>query len=314
MSKNYDETVIRLHTDPSGIVWYARGLDAPVSSEKRIDTFLLMPLSSGKGAVFRIIGEPKNAELICALFLRVRQKEILSVELGGPNLFDDDRSQLDAQQIIMRMNGVRTPASRGGWHAATYADYNVYGLLARLNRNGFMPDTPARIHFGSHPVAKILQFIPTLSESDAAVFVATVIDPRWFSDRRTTDFTKNAFNFLGLTPATQRRVSAPDTILTRIRDVRCARVLAAWKSKEISPDKIDLQNPANFLYRIWHAAGGGAKGDLRASQAFVQYAMANWLSALEQRTGVRDGLFAPNLYFKTVAEQKAYTKYATALS
>lgn len=314
MSKNYDETVMRLHTDQNGIVWFARGLDVPTSSEKNIDTFMLTPVCSGKSAVFRLIGAAQNAELICGLFLRLRQKEILSVELGGPNIFDDNFRQLDAQQVVMRMNGVRLPASRGGWHTATYADYNIYGLLARLNRNGFMPDTPARIHFGSHPIAKILQFIPTLSESDAAVFAATVIDPRWFSDRRTTDFTKNAFNFLGLTPASQRRVSDPTVILTRVRDVRCARVLAAWKSKEISPDSVDLKNPANFLYRIWHAAGGGAKGDLRASQAFVQYAVANWLSALEQRAGVRDGLFAPNLYFKTPAEQKAYTQYAAAVS
>lgn len=313
MSKNYDETATRLHVDKSGIVWYARGLDAPQSSTRFVDTFTLTPICSGKSAVFRIIGSPQNAELISTLFVRYRQKEINSIEIGGPNIFDHN-AQLDPQQIVMRMSGVRIPASCGGWHEATFADYNMYGLLARLNRNGFTPDMPAKVYFASHPVAKILRFIPTLSEPAAALFAATVIDPRWFVDRRTTDFAKNAFNFLGLTPATQRRVSDPNALLTKAREIRCARVLAAWKSAETAPEQVDNQNPANFLYRIWRAAGGGPKGDLRASQAFVQYALANWLSALEQRAGVRDGLFAPNHYFKTVAEQKAYKQYAAAVS
>lgn len=313
MSKNYDEIAIRLHVDKSGFVWYARGLDAPQSSARFVDTFTLTPICSGKGAVFRVIGAAQNAELISTLFLRYRQKEIHSVEIGGPNIFDHN-TQLDAQQIVMRMSGARIPASCGGWHEATFADYNMYGLVARLNRNGFTPDAPANIYFGSHPAAKILKFIPTLSDAAAAIFAATVIDPRWFVDRRTTDFAKNAFNFLGLTPATQRKVSDPNALLTKSREIRCARVLAAWKSAGSNADKVDLQNPANFLYRIWRANGAGAKGDLRASQAFVQYAFANWLSALEQRAGARDGLFAPNHYFKTVAEQKAYKQYATAVS
>jgi hypothetical protein len=314
MSKNSDETVTKLHTDNTGVVWYARGIEAPKSSEKIVDTFTLMPMCSGKSAVFRVLGVPQNAELICTLFMRARQKEIRGLEIAGPNAIFDDYALLNTQQVVMRMSGIRVPVSCGGWHEATFADYNIYCLISRLARNGFVPDAPAQIYFGAHPIAKIMGFIPTLAPEAAAILAATIVDPRWFADRRSTDVTKKAFCFLGLTPAIQKHVSDSTRILTRLRELRCARVLAAWKSNTVSPDKIDLQNPANFLYRIWHAAGGGAKGDLRASQAFVQYVLANWLTAVERRPGTREGMFAPDHYFKTPAESAAYQKYAEAIA
>jgi len=83
--------------------------------------------------------------------------------------------------------------------------------------------------------------------------------------------------------------------------------LDAWKTKPY--EEIDIQNPANFLYRIWHANGGGPKGDLRASQAFLRYVNDNWLAGLEKRTGAKDGLFAPDLFFKTKEQQAAYAEH-----
>lgn len=314
MSKSMDETVIRLHTDRSGVVWYSRGIEAPQTSAKPVDMFTLSPMCSGRSAVFRILGVAQNAELLCTLFTRVRQKEIHGVEIAGPNVIADKYVDLDAQQVVMRMSGIRTAPSCGGWRDMTGADYSMYSLIARFLKNGFVLDGPAYVHFGSHPIAKIMEFVPTLSKPDAAVVAAMLVDPRWFVDRRTHETTQNVFYFFGLTPAVQKRVSDTACIVTRVRDMRCARVLAAWKSSTVPPEKIDLQNPANFLYRIWHAAGGGAKGDLRASQAFIRYVVANWLSVTERRQGARDGLFAADLYFKTPEEKNAYKQYASAVA
>lgn len=313
MSKNLDETAIRLHTDSSGNVWYGRGLEAPQNSAKSVDLFTLSPMCSGTSSVFRILGVARNADLICTMFPRMRQKEIRAIEIAGPNVISD-YTDLNAQQIVMRMSGVRTAPSCGGWRQMSGVDYSMYALISRFVKNGFVLDGPAYIHFGSHPIAKIMEFVPTLSKSDAACVAAMLVDPRWFVDRRNYETTQNVFCFLGLTPAVQNRVSNKTCILSRIRELRCARVLAAWKSRDIPPEKIDLQNPANFLYRIWHAAGGGAKGDLRASQAFVRYIVANWLSATERRKGARDGLFAADLYFKTAEEQQAYKEYAASVA
>lgn len=314
MSKNMDETVIKLHTDPTGIVWYCRGIEAPQSSGKAVDTFTLSPMCSARSAIFRILGVPQNAELLCTLFLRATQREIHAVELAGPNVVSDRFNELDAQQVVMRMNGIRAAASCGGWHEMTAADYHIYALLARFIRNNYVFDAPAHIHFGSHPIAKLMAFIPTLSEPDAALVAAAIIDPRWFVDRRKTEALKNVLFYLGLTPAVQKRVSDKSCILAKSRELRCARVLAAWKSRDIPPEKIDLQNPANFLYRIWSAAGGGSKGDLRASQAFVQYVISNWFASTDRRGGVHDELFAADLYFKTPTEQNAYKQYAASIA
>jgi hypothetical protein len=312
MSKNTDEAVIKLHTDCFGSVWFSRGIEAPQSSGKSVDTFTLSSMCSARSAVFRILGVPQNAELLCTLFLRVRQREIHAVELAGSNVFSDKFSTLTAQQVMMRMNGVYAAPSCGGWREMTAADYNMYALIARFLRNNYVFDSSARIHFASHPIAKLMAFIPTLSESDAAWVIATIVDPRWFVDRRKTEALKNVFFYLGLTPAVQTRVSDKTCLLSKSRELRCARVLAAWKSQDVLPEKIDLQNPANFLYRIRAAAGGGAKGDLRASQAFIHYVVSNWVAATDRRSGFRDGLFAADLYFKTPTEQTAYKQFAEA--
>lgn len=310
MSKNMDETVIKLHTDCFGSVWFGRGIEAPQSSGKPVDTFTLSAMCSARSAVFRILGVPQNAELLCTLFLRVRQREIHAVEIAGPNVIADKFHELTAQQVMMRMNGIRVAPSCGGWHEMTAADYSIYALIARFSRNNYVFDPPARVHFASHPIAKLMAFIPTLSESDAAWVAATLVDPRWFVDRRKTEALKNVFFYLGLTPAVQKRVSDKTCLLSKSRELRCARVLAAWKSPDTPPTEIDLQNPANFLYRIWASAGGGAKGDLRASQAFVDYVVSNWFAATALRGGVQDGLFAADLYFKTPTEQNAYKQFA----
>ena len=51
---------------------------------------------------------------------------------------------------------------------------------------------------------------------------------------------------------------------------------------------------------------GGARGDLRASQAFLRYLTDNWLAGLENRVGVKDGLFIPERFFKTREQRAAY--------
>ena len=155
-------------------------------------------------------------------------------------------------------------------------------------------------------VRRALSFIPTLSERHAAELLAHIIDPRWYVDRRAPDRSAKLELYLGLTPRIQNQVENTQCPLSNNRQRRAAAVLAAWRTEE--PAALDLQDPANFLYRIQRVAGG-TKGDLRASQAFVRYLRHNWLAALETRQGVRDGLFAPDLFFKTPAEIAAYKEH-----
>jgi hypothetical protein len=302
-----DETTIKLHTAQDGTVWYAKGISAPKSSGLRVDSFLLSPAANGMGLLFRLLGAPQNAELICALYLRYYKGEVRSIELAGPNVVDCRDDLLDPAATIMRMRGATVAAACGGWHKLTLHDYPTYAMLARMLRTNFVYDDTTSAYFNLHPAHKALTFIPTLSNDAAAKMLIDIIDPRWYVDRRNQTAVKKLELFLGLIPAVQQRVSAAKTILHKKRELRCATVLNAWKTMPYSA--VDTADPANFLYRIWHANGGGAKGDLRGSQAFLRYLHDNWLAGLESRQGARDGLFAPDLFFKTPAEREAYVAH-----
>lgn len=299
-----DETIIKLHTADDGHVWYARGISAVKNSEQIVDSFLLSPVVTGLGLTFRVLGVQQNAELICALYLRRYKGEVRSIEVAGPNILDSQYDLRSPEMVLQRMRTAAVAPACGGWHQLTMHDYPTYAMLARMLRTNYEYDESVQQYFQLHPAHKALNFIPTLDAASAAKLLIHIVDPRWYIDRRRPDRIKKLELFLGLTPAVQVKVSNNKKLLTKTREFRCAAVLNSWKTQ--NPDAVDLKNPANFLYRIYHAAGGGDKGDLRASQAFVRYVNDNWLVGLENRKGARDGLFAPNLFFKTPAEIESY--------
>lgn len=302
-----DETIIKLHTAADGTIWYARGVHEAVSSEQTIDEFLRSSVVSGFGLTFRLLGVPQNAELICALFLRRHKGEVRAVEVAGPNMLPPDADAHSPQQVIMYMRAAASSPACGGWHSVTMSDYPLYALIARDQKQAGVFDDIAYTYLKMHPLYKALRFIPTLEESSAVKMLLQIVDPRWYVEARRPDRIKKLELYMGLTPTTQRRVSDTKSFLKRSREFRCAAVLSSWKTTD--PAEIDDKNPANFLYRIWQHHGGGPKGDLRASQAFLRYTVANWLSSLESRRGPRDDLFVPAAHFRTPAEIEAYRAY-----
>ena len=302
-----DENVIKLHTDVSGSVWYAAGMNPPINSNQRLDTFLLSPVINGLGVAVRLLGLPQNAELICALYLRRHKNEIRLIEVAGPNAMHAREDLYDPNIVLQRMRAVDIASAAGGWHELSMHDYPTYAMLGRMTRTHYAFDDTAQSYLRLHPAYFALKFIPTLSEENAAFLLSVVVDPRWYVDRRAPDRAAKLELYLGLTPQSQKRVSTPKIILTHGRDVRCASVLRAWKTQSV--ENVDIKDPANFLYRIYNAVGGGIKGDLRASQAFIRYMRYNWLAGLENRVGAKDGLFAPELFFKTPAEVATYHQY-----
>lgn len=307
MPSTPDETVIKLHVDNNKHVWYASGINPPTNSKQIVDSFLLSPVISGLGLSIRVLGVPQNAELISSLYLRRYKNEIRTVEVAGPNVLHSREEINDPQLILQRMRTVDTSSAAGGWHAVSMHDYPTYAMLSRIGRANYLFDDAAQSYFKIHPVYHALKFIPTLSDENAAYLLSVIVDPRWYVDRRFPDRAAKLELYLGLTPQVQKRVSATNVIVTSSREIRCTNVLRAWKAH--NSDDVDLHNPANFLYRIAKSNSGGAKGDLRASQAFVRYLRYNWLDGLENRKGAKDGLFAPDLFFKTPAERAAYAEH-----
>lgn len=306
MSHTQDETATKLHTDSVGCIWYSRGIAPPQNSEQTLPEFLLSPVVSGMGLQFRVLGTIENAELIASLYLRKNKGEVRSIEVAAPH-FLTARERENPAAILIRMRRISVPAAVGGWHVLSFHDYSTYALTARMHRNRFVFDDVVHNYLKIHPAYRALTFIPTFNAAAAAQLFVTIMDPRWFVDSRVPEKNLKTALYLGLSPETQKIVSDVDKMITSRRELRCANVLGCWRAEDEST--VDLQNPANFLYRIRQFHGGGARGDLRASQTFLAYIQQNWLSALEQRRGTKDGLFAPNLFFKAPAEVAAYSDH-----
>lgn len=309
MSPVTDEVTIKLHTAADGCIWYSAGIGGVHNSGQIADVFLMSPIMAHLGMRVRLLGVARNAELIATLYLRRRKNEVVSVEVAGPNVCESPGELDDPAMTLLRMRSNQLSPACGGWHSITDRDYPTYALLARMLRQQNVFDATTAAYLHAHPVFHAMRLIPDLNEERLAQLVIDIIDPRWFVDRRAPDRASKLELFLGLTPGAQERVSNPDYLLRRHRELRGATVLGVWKTREYHD--VDCQDPRNFLYRIYAAAGGGSRGDLRASQALIRYLRYNWLDALERRPGVRDGLFAPELFFKTPAEIETYRQHMT---
>ena len=307
MPTSIDDTALKLHAGPDGHIWYSAGFGAPRDSGQTADAFLLSSVCAGGSVRVRLLGIAANADMITALYLRLASKEIAAIDIAGPNICEAQAELTDPELVLHRMRSTSLTSAVGGWHKMTQVDYFTYSLISRLQKSNDVFDTQAALYLHAIPVYRALSFVPTLSNDQAAQLIKTIVDPRWYVDRRIPDRQGKLDLFMGLTPGTQQTVSTAGALIHKTRELRCAIVLTTWKT--VPEDSVDLTDPRNFLYRIQKNAGGGWRGDLRASQALLRYLRYNWLETLEQRSGPRDRLFVPELFFKTPGEIESYLQH-----
>lgn len=300
----HDEVSVKIHTAPDGIIWYSTGINPPECSGQILDTFLLSPVIGRLSTSVRVLGVAQNAELISSLYLRKTRREMASISVAGPNICESLLELDDPVTTLTRMRDVYYAASRGGWHELTDIEYGIYALLSRKRRNPDWFDKTTKMFYQTHPLYKVLNFVENVSHEHAADLLTTIIDPRWYVDTRRPDNPSKLNLYLGLTPKAQNRVSNLNRLITRGRDFRCAMVLNCWKTQD--PARVNFDKPNNFLWRIWRKAGEGAKGDLRASQAFIHYLRSNWLEVITQRKIGADVFFLQNGFFKSPEERNAF--------
>jgi hypothetical protein len=304
MTVAHDEISVKIHTAPDGIIWYSTGINPPECSGQILDTFLLSPVIGRLSTAVRILGVAQNAELISSLYLRKTRREIASVSVAGPNICESALELNDPVTALTRMREVYWAASRGGWHELSAPEYYIYALLARKLRHADWFDNATNMFYQSHPLYKVLNFIEGINHEHAVNLITTIIDPRWYVDRRRPDNPAKLNLYLGLTPKSQNRISNVKQLISKGRDFRCALVLNCWQTREAA--EVDFDSPNNFLWRIWRKAGGGAKGDLRASQAFVHYLRSNWLEILTHKKLGANVFFLHDGFFKSDVERDAF--------
>jgi len=256
-------------------------------------------------ACVQTLGISGNMDLILALYAKLKRRQLASVQLAGPLVCETKQELATPPVALLRMRQCRLAGSLGGWHDMLEGDYSAYALLANLKKSGRWTEHARRL-LEEHPAWVSLQFITQISPEYAGLTLAEIVDPRWYIDPRNPNRISKLESYLGLIPRIQPTCSVGDTTYHR----RCRYVLKTWKSLP-EPTGETLRQPGNFLWRIWKNAGGGDRGDLRASQAFIAFLRHSWMDRIIGKSVRSCSLFSPDALFRTQLEIDAYTSHMT---
>ncbi len=292
--KTKEDEILKIHLAPGGEVWYSDGVENPRASSGGLSGFV-SGLATHGSSKYRVLGMPEHAPLIMELYQHYcshRREGVL--EVASPLVCENERERHDPEIALFRMRQCLAPPSLGGWHRFTELDYPSYAISAQLAKDNGFNDHIRRLLL-THPAWYDLTFIDTIRPEYVVHLLSYILDPRWFVDFRRPERITKIKTFLGLTPRVMRAVSRGEA--KDRRAVRCRTALYCWKGDE-QPSSADMERPGNFLWRRWRHAGGGAKGDLRATQAFVSYFIRTWQQQLVQLQHQQLDMFLPSSLLK----------------
>jgi hypothetical protein len=290
-----DLQAVKVTTDPAGLVWYLDGLHLPQPTRLSVDEFLKQPLPWGPARLVRAPGMARNARLLLAIYREIMAGNTLfsGLEVCSPLCCVNTEQRNDPAVLLFKTRSFDPPVSVGGWHSFGPEDLRAY-LLAYFQQNelpGDQDDVAEVLH--SHPAWRALSFVAGLNTAAAAQLLGLIIDPRWYIDPADPDQTNKLPQFLGLDPRAQAQQTAGN-IDPGGRAERNRLVLSCWKTGE-PPQPTELR-PGQFLWKVWYAKGGGARGDLAASKRLVDYLRQTWTAAL-CRGAQAARLFVPEFFF-----------------
>lgn len=282
------------------LLYYSANCDTPQCYHGPVEDFLQ---GVPDGSVVRILGLPSNAELITSCYAYAQTHAGYSLQLASPLMCANASERANPEVVIYRMRQCRLHSSLGGWHVADVNDYASYRLVHHLSADA--PLAQLQVLLDSHPAYTAMRFVPTLNVKYAARVLGDIVDPRWFVSLDNPTRLSRLKNYLGLSP---RFVGlARQGIIDERKAARCFNILAAWQG--VDTTNVDMRDPANFLWRRWADNGGDAKGDLRASQAFVTYVVRTWQHELVNTGNSRKiDMFLPESFFRD-DELNAYVEY-----
>lgn len=320
MRKN-NNSLYRVYVDSSGVVWFSHQDQMPVRSGLNQSHFVnQLPMS--KDDTVQLVAEPSNVNIILRLYERKLTGGLGSVQVCSPASPDGYHKKRPEIAILDSARWVGWPASLGGWHEFTDADYPSYYLAAQYFSNvesGYDSDSINSM-LELHPAWPSLSFIPHIARTACAKLIATILDPRWFVDLKEPEKNSKLENFLGLTPQVQLALNdnGPDGMdenITLKQLKNCELVMSVWRvARPVS--KSDYLCPSNFLWRLHATEGADAMADLRTSQTFISFLKHIWLDAVYRKRGgvSEDGLFVPEYFFKHEDEISAFKKHTKAFT
>jgi hypothetical protein len=295
-----ERDTLKLHLGEKGLC-YAYGFHNASKVEDELAFFDKLKASPPRR--IRMLGTREHAPLIVRLF-----DMQMCVELATPTICTRTERK-DANAAMYRIRQCALPSSLGGWHVASLDDYACYYLTSQFLEHGAESEITQEA-FCQHPTARYLMFLPDLHLPSLIELLASINDPRWFIDPDSPYRLARLRAYLGLNPSYIRqldRINNPGPFLRR-----CQLLVKAWQGKG-QPAIKQLRQPENFIWRRHVGAGGGFRGLLRASNAFVTYLSRTWHQAMLQTGSQELEMFVPDSFFQA-KELTAYRTFQRGLT
>ncbi len=286
-----------LHTAFDGEIWRSwHGVTPTQTYVHNLENLNLTPHCD-----VYVIGAYCNADLIAALYKLQRDGDIATLRVCSPVGCTRKSLWHDPASCLAFARKLELPASLGGYHVVTDADYYMYAMASATHAD--------RVQLAKlHPAWAHAAFLACGSEAKLAGMFQLITDPRWYVSTRYPHRLDRLYAWLGLDPHTQSGVL--DGVARGRYHSRCRLVQEAWwPSDLLSLDATTRagQNslPVNCVarranaavYRKWAqlaVAREPVYAALRASQYFVKYVCLGWAATWSSHP---DAVFCPTSFF-----------------
>jgi hypothetical protein len=299
---------LRVHTDLNGIVWCGRNGNRIRYTGFSPEEFVTKNVFK-TSPVVRAIGSAENSKLLLLMYEKHRKAPSLAkrdIWLASPAICPTARLRSDPVEILSRIGQADTTARiSANWHRMKSVDFNAHLLRTSVDRDWDVHGITdkSRVIFQYHPAFVALSFFEYTHLNSAIRLLSLILDPRWYAHSERPNRLSKLMRFLGLT---LRNFSGEEDDLEEHDFNYAALVTDSWFTSE----SVNYDSPRNFLWRIFRYHGGGQRGKLKASEAFIRFIVLHWLQDLSHS---KSRLFDPALFFKTDEEIKAYNKHVSGV-
>ena len=301
---------LRVHTDPDGIVWCGQHGVGAYCTGYSPDEFVLKNVFK-TAPVVRAMGSSGNSKLLLIMYERHKKAPVLAkrqIWLASPMICHTEKVRTDPEEVLYRLwQADTTTRISANWHRMKSVDFNAYLLhLAVLNSKYAEGVTDkAKVVFQYHPAFNALSFFEHVDVNSVVSLLSSILDPRWYVHADRPNRLSKLLGFLGLTI---RNFDDSSSGFGGYNYDRACMVHSSWSGT--AGRVVDYSSPRNFLWRIYRHHGGGPRGNLRASEAFMRFVILHWLQGLSESPRK---LFDPSLFFKTNEEVTAYNTHMTGI-
>lgn len=318
-----ENNTLKLYVSLDDEIWYLAGSGLPTPSGYSYEEFCKRPRFVNANTHIRLIGNSRNAKLICKFFKLREAGGVASLSVCSPQVEKIHLDEYSPEKVLINMRKWIYPSSIGGFHSVGIDDFIVYSLSESLKNVKTLEDEMSEMLalFKAHPLYAILKFIPFLNAQACALLTSVIIDPRWYVDMSSPNKLANLYEYLGIasvkTPVYTVDMADPDFQCAKLEKRNL--VLRAWRN-DINVEK-DFSS--NFLIKTYSKVretflpGKSEQGeisfdeaDLATSQKFVAFVHGMWLDWLYKMPNPwNERLFVPEHFFssdKEIARFKAF--------